>query len=60
MISKVTRYSKRLLEEMKATAKIARYTSLRKGCATFVAKLGIQYSIRNDYVETDRMLRQID
>ena len=50
MINKVTRYSKRLLEEMKATVRIARYTSLRKGCATFVAKLGIQYSIRNDYV----------
>lgn len=59
MINKVTRYSKRLLEEMKATARIARYTSLRKGCATFVAKLGIQYSIRNDYVETDRLKKYL-
>ena len=52
---KLTKYSKRVLEEIKATNEIAKYTSIYEAGVTFIAKIGIQISIRNNYIETARL-----
>lgn len=47
----------RAAEELKATFKIARLTSIAQAADTFIAKVDIQRFVRNGYVETPTMKR---
>lgn len=56
-IHQLKRKTHRALEEIKATIKIARVTSLRQAINTFRAKIDIQRFVRNGYIETPSMKR---
>ena len=49
----------RSFEEIYATTKIAKETSVKDALTTFVAKLDIQHSVRNGYKETSAAKRRI-
>ena len=57
-IEKIKKIIHRSTEEIYATTKIAKETSVKEALSTFVAKIDIQRSVRNGYKETSSVKRR--
>ena len=59
MMKKLKRLIKRTIEELKATYKIGKVTSFKKGLSTFKSKVDIQKMVRTKCGETDKIKKDL-
>ena len=57
--NKIKKIIHRSMEEIYATTKIARETTVKDALITFAAKIDIQRSVRNGYKETSAVKRRL-